>query len=52
MSTGVDRDRADALMAAWEVEAAADGLVRHGEAYWDEASPWLVPRRWTKPKGL
>ena len=49
MSTGVAQERAEALMAAWEVEATADGLVRDGEAYWDEAWPWLEPRRWTKP---
>jgi hypothetical protein len=52
MSTGIAQEQADALMAAWEVEATANGLVRDREAYWDEAWPWLEPRRWTKPSPL
>jgi len=52
MSSGITPDRADGLVAAWEVEATANGLVRDGEAYWDEAWPWLESRRWTKPRAL
>lgn len=32
--------------------ATVSGLVRGGEAYWDEAWPWLEPRRWAKPSAL
>ena len=52
MSTGVVAERAEALVAAWEAQAAADGLVRDGAAYWDLAWPWLEPRRWVKPRPL
>jgi len=51
-SSGVAPDRAEALVTAWEVEASASGFVRDGEAYWDEAWPWLEPRRWTRPRPL
>lgn len=52
VSSGVAPERADALVAAWEVEASSNGLVRDGDAYCDEAWPWLEPRRWTKPRAL
>lgn len=52
VSTAVAPDRAEALVAAWEVEATAAGLVRDGEAYWDEAWPWLETRRWTRPRAV
>lgn len=51
-SSGVAPDRADALTGAWEAHATSIGLVRDGEAYWDDAWPWLEPRRWTKPRAL
>ena len=51
-SSGVAPDRAEGLMAAWEAHATASGLVRDGEAYWDEAWPWLEPRRWSRPRAL
>ncbi len=51
-SSGVAADRADALVAAWEVEASASGLSRDGEAYWDEAWAWLEPRRWSRPRAV
>ena len=51
-STGVAQDRAEALMAAWELEATATGLSRDGEAHWDEAWSWLETGRWTKPRML
>lgn len=52
MSSGVSAERAEGLLSAWEVEATAGGLVRDGEAYWDDAWPWLESRRWTKPRAL
>jgi hypothetical protein len=52
VSSGVAPDRADALVEAWEANAAASGLMRDGEAYWDQAWPWLEPRRWSKPRAL
>jgi hypothetical protein len=51
-SSGVAPDRADALVAAWEVEASSNGFVRDGDAYWDEAWPWLEPRRWSRPRAV
>lgn len=48
VSTAVLPDRADALVAAWEAYATSIGLARDGEAYWDEAWPWLDGRRWTR----
>jgi hypothetical protein len=51
-SSGLAPDRGEALVAAWEAHATASGLVRDGDAYWDEAWPWLEPRRWTKPRAL
>lgn len=51
-SCGVATDRAEDLVAAWEAHATASGLARDGEAYWDEAWPWLEPRRWTRPRPL
>jgi hypothetical protein len=51
-SSGVAADRAEGLVAAWEAHATASGLVRDGETYWDEAWPWLEPRRWTRPQAL
>jgi hypothetical protein len=52
MSSGVAEDRALALVDAWEAQATASGLVRDGEAYWDEAWPWLEPRRWSRPRAV
>lgn len=51
-SSGVAPERAGDLVAAWEAEATARGLVRDGEAYWDDAWPWLEPRRWTRPRAI
>ena len=51
-SSGVAPERAGDLVAAWEAEATARGLVRDGEAYWDDAWPWLQPRRWTRPRAI
>ena len=48
LSTGVVMERAEALVAAWEAQAGALGLVRDGAAYWDQAWPWLEPRRWNR----
>ena len=52
ISSGVEEDRADALVAAWEANATAEGLARDGEAYWDDAWPWLEPRRRSRPRAL
>ena len=51
-SSGVSSERAEGLLSAWEVQATASGLVRDGEAYWDDAWPWVEARRWTKPRAL
>ena len=48
-STGVMADRAEALMTAWEAKATAAGLAPDWSAYWDQAWPWLEPRRWKIP---
>ena len=38
------RERAEALVAAWEAKADADGLERDGP-YWDVAWAWMTKRR-------
>jgi hypothetical protein len=35
---------ADAWIAAWEAEAASEGL-RHRAAYWDATWAWITERR-------
>lgn len=52
VSSAVAPDRAESLVTAWEAEATAGGLSRDGEAYWDEAWPWLEVRRWTRPRAV
>jgi hypothetical protein len=42
-------ERAETLVTAWEAEAIASGLAPDSSAYWDQAWPWVEPRRWTKP---
>jgi len=37
----VPGDRADALLAEWQVEAAARGLEHGDPAYWSQAERWV-----------
>jgi hypothetical protein len=41
---GATGETADAWIAAWEDEAAQDGLER-GAAYWDAGWAWITERR-------
>jgi hypothetical protein len=41
---GVSEATADAWIAAWEAQAARDGLQR-GAAYWDAAWTWIAAER-------
>ena len=38
------RDRAEALVAAWEAKADGDGLERDGR-YWDAGWRWIAANR-------
>jgi hypothetical protein len=38
-------ERAEALVAAWEAEAAARGLIRHSAAFWEASDEWIEERR-------
>jgi hypothetical protein len=40
-------ETADALIAAWEVKAAEDGLER-GSAYWRAGWAWIAEQRKTR----
>jgi hypothetical protein len=42
---GVGPARAEALVAEWEADSAARGVVRHTAAFWDEAWLWITVRR-------
>lgn len=41
---GLSETTADAWIAAWEGQAARDGL-EHGSAYWDAAWEWIATER-------
>ncbi len=41
---GVSAERAAALVATWEAQAARDGLER-GSAYWTAAWEWIAEER-------
>ena len=45
LGTGMDRDRAEARVAAWEALADAEGRQRHTAAYWDGAAEWTETHR-------
>lgn len=45
LGTGMDRDRAEARVAAWESKADAEGRTRHTAAYWDRAAEWTEAHR-------
>jgi hypothetical protein len=38
-------ERAEALIAAWEAEAASRGLDRHSSAFWREGDEWIARQR-------
>jgi hypothetical protein len=42
------RDRAEALVAAWEAQADQDALERDGR-YWEAARRWLAAQRARSP---
>ena len=44
LGEGVTEPTADAWMAAWEAEAAQDGLER-GAAYWEAGWEWITEER-------
>ena len=46
---GATEATADAWIAAWETQAAQDGLER-GSAYWDAAWDWIAAQRERKAK--
>jgi hypothetical protein len=41
---GVTEETADAWIAAWEAQAAQDGLER-GSAYWQAGVEWIAEQR-------
>jgi len=41
---GMPQERAEALVAAWEAEAATRGLVRHSAAFWEASDEWIEER--------
>ena len=41
---GVTESTADAWIAAWEAQAAEDGMER-GAAYWEAAWDWIAEQR-------
>lgn len=46
--TGDERmrpDHAEALVAAWETEAARRGVQRGGATFWTEGEAWIVEQR-------
>ena len=47
MGEGVTETTADAWIAAWEAQAARDGLPRDG-AYWTAAWEWIAAERRVK----
>jgi hypothetical protein len=44
IGTGLDGATADAWIAAWEAQAAQDGLERSA-AFWDAGWHWITARR-------
>ncbi|HET9754960.1 MAG TPA: hypothetical protein VFP66_00535 [Candidatus Limnocylindrales bacterium] len=44
---GVRPEMADAWIAAWEAQAAEDGLQR-GNAYWEAGWTWIAEKRRTR----
>ena len=46
----VGAERAEALMAAWEVEAAQRGLPRESVAFWTEVEPWMSREVAARPR--
>ncbi len=45
---GVTEANADAWIAAWEAQAARDGLPRDG-AYWERGWAWIAAERQARP---
>ena len=44
IGSGLSEERADALIAAWDAEAARRGLARD-LWYWDDAWQWITAHR-------
>ena len=44
ISDGASPETADAWIAAWEAQAAKEGLAR-GSAYWQAGSEWIAKQR-------
>jgi hypothetical protein len=42
---GMPPERAEALVAAWEAEAGARGLIRDSAAFWEGSGEWIEKRR-------
>jgi len=43
----IPRDRAEALIAAWEIEAEGRELVRTDNDYWPTGQAWMLDQRRT-----
>jgi hypothetical protein len=50
IGTGLDEATADAWIAAWDVQAAQDGLPRDG-AYWEAGWQWIASERAARRPG-
>ena len=45
LGAGMDRDRAEARVAAREARADAEGRIRYTAAYWEGAAEWTETHR-------
>jgi hypothetical protein len=49
MGEGMSEELADAWFAAWDDQAASEGVER-GSGYWDRAYDWIAAERMKRPR--